>query len=276
MSGTGSEIGNDQYLLIIGAMKCATTSLFSYLAEHPAICPAAVKEPEYFSNQVRVHDTRNRIAAYAELWDFDPDRHAWAMEASTGYTKHEEPEAPGRVAAHGLRPRLVYAVRDPFARIESHYNFMRRHPDWRLPITHPDLVQTSNYFAHARAWTGLFGRDALLIVDYDELIRTPLVTVNRVCAFLDIAPMHAIADSSARNVTRRPKSAPERALRRVAPFLSRLPAGMKAPVRRVLEATRPQPARLTPAERAAVAETLAPDMARLHDGWGVDVARWGF
>jgi len=273
---TGTRIGNDRYFLIIGSMKCATTSLFSYLAEHPAICPASVKEPEYFSNQVRPHDTRNRIAAYDELWDFDPARHAWAMEASTGYTKHEEPGVPERVAAHGIRPRLVYAVRDPFARIESHYNFMRRHPDWQLPITHPDLVQTSNYFRQAQAWTRVFGREALLIVDYEELTGTPLATVNRVCAFLGIAPMDGIADSSARNVSKRPKSGAERALRRAAPFLSRLPAGVKAPVRHVLEATRPQPARLSPAERAAVAETLAPDMARLRDDWGVDVARWGF
>ncbi len=276
MTGTRTAIGNDRYFLIIGSMKCATTSLFSYLAEHPEICPASVKEPEYFSNQVRPHDTRNRISSYDELWDFDATRHAWAMEASTGYTKHEEPGVPERVAAHGIRPRLVYAVRDPFARIESHYNFMRRHPDWRLPITHPDLVQTSNYFRQAQAWTQVFGREALLIVDYEELTGTPLATVNRVCAFLGIAPMDSIADSSARNVSKRPKSGAERALRRAAPFLSRLPAGVKAPVRHVLEATRPQPARLSPAERAEVAETLAPDMARLRDEWGIDVARWGF
>ena len=36
-----SEIPKDRYALIIGAMKCATTSLFSYLAEHPAIAPAS-------------------------------------------------------------------------------------------------------------------------------------------------------------------------------------------------------------------------------------------
>lgn len=276
MPDTSTTIRDDQYFLIIGSMKCATTSLFSYLAEHPAVCPASVKEPEYFSRQERHHDTRNRISAYTDLWDFDPARHAWAMEASTGYTKHEEPGVAERVAAYGIRPRLAYAMRDPFARIESHYNFMRRHPQWQMPITHPDLVQTSNYFAHAEAWTEVFGREALLLIDYEDLTGEPLATVNRVCTFLDIAPMAEIADSSARNVSARPRSEAERVLRRAAPVLSRLPAGVKTPVRRLLETTRPQPVRLTLEQRAEVTETLAPDMARLHDEWGVDTARWGF
>ncbi len=277
MTADETVIGDDQYLLIIGSMKCATTSLFSYLAEHPAICPSSVKEPEYFSHQIRPHDTRNRIRSYSDLWDFDTVHHAWAMEASTGYTKHEEAGVPERVAASGIRPKLVYAIRDPFARIESHYNFMRRHPNWRLPITHPDLVQTSNYFRQAEAWTRVFGPEALLLIEYDELVRTPLQSVNRVCEFLRIAPMERIADTSARNVTARPKSGPERALRRVAPaFLSDAPNLVKAPLRRVLEATRPRNTQLTPVQRASVAEILAPDMARLQDQWGVDVSRWGF
>ena len=48
-SGIRPEIRPEQYALIIGAMKCATTSLFAYLAEHPAIAPSTVKEPEFFS-----------------------------------------------------------------------------------------------------------------------------------------------------------------------------------------------------------------------------------
>ena len=203
-------IRNDQYFLIIGAMKSATTSLFEYLAEHPQICASAVKEPEYFSTQQRAHDTRNRIAAYGDLWQFDPARHAYVMEGSTGYAKYEEPGVVAAIAASGIRPKFAYILRDPFARIESQYNFMRRKPQWRHAITDPELVQTSNYYRFASAYTREFGRDALLILDYDQLARDPLECVNLVCGFLGIAPMRALGNTDVHNAAPPIKSELER------------------------------------------------------------------
>ena len=59
------------------------------------------------------------------------------MEASTGYTKFDERGAAEAIHAYGLRPRLIYIVRDPFERIELHYNFMLQDPAWRRAITDP-------------------------------------------------------------------------------------------------------------------------------------------
>ena len=36
--------------IIIGAMKAATTSLYTYLKQHPDIFMASVKEPMFFNN----------------------------------------------------------------------------------------------------------------------------------------------------------------------------------------------------------------------------------
>ena len=269
-----SEIPQDRYALIIGAMKCATTSLFSYLAEHPAIAPAKIKEPEFFS---RNQGHRVQIARYQDLWDFDPDRHRYALEASTGYTKWGERGAAERIHAYGLRPKLVYVVRDPFVRIESHYNFMLQNPAWTRGITDENLVQTSNYYLYVADYARVFGRENLLILDYEALSADPHGTVNRACDFLGLAPVAVIADASARNVTALPKSFFERRLRRLAPALGRgAPEALKRPVRRALAALRPDKSRLTPAQRREIAATLAPDMARLGAEYGVDVARWGF
>jgi hypothetical protein len=269
-----SQIPNDRFLLIIGAMKCATTSLFSYLAEHAEIAPAAIKEPEFFS---RRQGHRAALARYEDLWSFDPDRHRYAMEASTGYTKFDERGAAEAIHAYGLRPRLIYIVRDPFDRIESHYNFMLQDPAWRRAITDPVLVLTSSYYLYIEDYSRVFGRENLLVLDYDALSSDPRGTVNRACAFLGIPGLDLIADSSARNVTELPRSRFERTLRRLAPGLGRgAPEALKRPVRQALAALRPDKARLTPAERRQVAETLAPDMARLAAEHGIDVARWGF
>jgi hypothetical protein len=270
-----SEIPEDRHLLIIGAMKCATTSLFSYLAEHPAIAPCSVKEPEFFSEH-QGHVAR--AARYQDLWDFDPARHAYAMEASTGYTKWPEQGVAERIHAYGIRPKLVYVVRDPFARIESHYNFVLHDPAWEARgMTHESLVQNSDYAAWADAYAAVFGAENLLLLDYAELVADPTRAVNRVAAFLGIAPMAAVADTSARNVTERPRSGLERRIRRLVPGLgSGAPEALKRPVRGLLAALRPEKGRMSPAERAEIAAYLAPGMARLGSVYGFDVAQWGF
>ena len=263
-------------MLIIGAMKCATTSLFSYLAEHPAIAPAKIKEPEFFS-QNQAHQAKAKVARYEDLWDFDPDLHRYAMEASTGYSKWSERGAAERIHAYGLRPKLVYVVRDPFVRIELHYNFMLQNSAWTRGITDENLVQTSNYYLYVSDYSRVFGREELLILDYERLSSDPLGAVNRVCEFLGLTPIEAITDDSARNVTALPRSSFERRLRRLVPGLGHgAPEALKRPVRRVLAALRPDKSRLTSAQRREIAETLAPDMVRLGTEYGVDVARWGF
>ena len=270
-----SDIPQDRYALIIGAMKCATTSLFSYLAEHPAIAPAKIKEPEFFS---RNQGHQAKLARYEDLWDFDLDLHCYAMEASTGYSKWDERGAAERIHAYGLRPKLVYVVRDPFARIESHYNFMLQNPAWTRGITDENLVQTSNYYLYVADYARVFGRENLMILDYEALSSDPHGTVNRVCGFLGLAPVALIADPSARNVTKLPKSSLERRLRRLAPAAlgHGAPEALKRLVRRAFAGLRPDKTRLTPAQRREIAATLAPDMARLRAEYGVDVARWGF
>ena len=273
--GRGATIAADRYALIIGAMKCATTSLFAYLAEHPAIAPAIVKEPEYFS---RHQGHRHPVARYEDLWpDFDPDRHRFALEGSTGYTKFHERGAAATIHAYGIRPRLLYIVRNPFERIESHYNFMRQDPAWRFAITDPSLVQTSNYWRFADEFARAFGRENLLLLEYETLSRDPRAAVNAACGFLGLEPLATLAAPEARNVTELPRSGLERRLRRLLPGLGGgAPEAVKAPVRRALAALRPDTSKLTPPERAQVRATLAPDMERLAAEFGVDVGKWGF
>jgi hypothetical protein len=74
----------DAFLIVIGGMRCGTTTLFSYLSRHPRICPCVLKEPNFFAERLVRHPPS---ATYEELWDFDPARHRYALEASTGYTK---------------------------------------------------------------------------------------------------------------------------------------------------------------------------------------------
>ena len=72
------------FLLIIGSMKCGTTSLFNYLATHPEISASKVKEPEFFTKK---SSWEKGFDFYTKLWDYDEENHKFALEASTNYSK---------------------------------------------------------------------------------------------------------------------------------------------------------------------------------------------
>ncbi|MGB0713626.1 MAG: sulfotransferase domain-containing protein [Gammaproteobacteria bacterium] len=266
----------DQYLLIIGAMKCGTTSLFDYLSGHPRICPARVKEPEYFSRQQGHGAT---IAHYDELWDFDPDQHSWAMEASTGYTKFPvEQGIPERIHAQGMRPRMIYLVRDPFARIESHYNFMLPQAGWDLPITHENLINTSRYHLQLTRFLDYFPLRDLLVLDFADLRDRPAELLARVYGFLDIDPTHAPRDFEVSN--------PTDTVEPLDVALKRAGIGSAAHLVpwRLKRALRPWirkwglsgKRRLSASERDTIRAALADDMASLQRDFAIDTAPWGF
>ncbi|MCZ6773756.1 MAG: sulfotransferase [Proteobacteria bacterium] len=105
--------------LIIGAMKCGTTSLFRILAQHPEIAPSREKEPEFFSDEAIF---ACGMDWYLDLWEWDPARHKIALEASTGYSK--TPFRPGvakRISeVENAKFRFIYMMRNPVDRIVSH------------------------------------------------------------------------------------------------------------------------------------------------------------
>ncbi|MCH8112407.1 MAG: sulfotransferase [Proteobacteria bacterium] len=70
--------------IIIGAMKSGTTTLFELLSQHPEIAPCREKEPFFFASEEKYAADED---AYQMLWDWDPNRHKIALEASTDYAK---------------------------------------------------------------------------------------------------------------------------------------------------------------------------------------------
>lgn len=63
------KIPQNAYLLIIGAMKSGTSTLYNHIAKHPQICPCIDhKEPEFFSSYQN-HGTK--VKKYEDLWKFN-------------------------------------------------------------------------------------------------------------------------------------------------------------------------------------------------------------
>lgn len=160
-------------LLIIGAQKCGTTSLHRYLDLHPDVHMAAEKELDFF---IADRAWANGADWYAARFRDDA---AVRGEASPNYTGWPVWDGvPERAAWLVPDARLVYLVRDPIERIESHY-LQRRLEDGARgdidavigdPADPRNLfVARSRYATQLERWLACFPQEQVLVLSAEEL-----------------------------------------------------------------------------------------------------------
>ncbi len=272
-----SEIPSNAYALMIGAMKSGTTSLYSYLAQHPQICECRIKEPEYFSRS-QSHGVEE--TSYEELWNFEDSIHRYVLDGSTGYTKYPKRKGvPERISRSGIDPLFIYILRDPFERIESHYNAARFNPDWKLSIMDGHLINTSNYFMQLERYREYFPKEKFLVLDFDQLKIDPQQVLLKVYDFLGI-DKDFIPESFERENPTRARNMWEviyEKFVRVAGINRYLPETLKRVGRKISSDTKPfKRITLTEEERESIFHLLKEDMLKLKSEYGVDICKWGF
>ncbi|MFY9345058.1 MAG: sulfotransferase domain-containing protein [Planctomycetota bacterium] len=209
--GTTGEVRGPDFL-IIGGVKCGTTSLYEYLCRHPQVLPAVWKEPDYFR-----FPERGRAWYLAHLPRIPPGEHFVGGEAST--CCFAMPEVRVRVRAEYPGVRLIAMVRDPVDKAISHCHHERQLGAESRPVEQAlaaelDLLETSprpweladRYWREHRGyvWLGMyayflagwlqtFPREQLLVLTLDELQAAPGPTMARVFAHLGL-PDHRADD----------------------------------------------------------------------------------
>lgn len=269
------------FLLLIGAAKSGTTSLFSLLEKHPEILGSTNKEPDYFCipRSTQAAD----FESYLNLWgDIGSSAHAkWLLEASTSYTKFPAIEnVPANILGSGISCKFIYIMRDPFKRIESHWQWNQADKNWSHAIDGIYLRSVSNYYLQLSRYIKYFPAENFHLLTLEELIASPQRSLAAIAQFLEIssAPFESIPLNN-ENVTQS-QSVGERFLLRAddAKLLLRLPRSIKNIGKYVLRASTPQAPRatLSSSQRKEIYEYLAPYMIRLAAEFGVNVAQWGF
>lgn len=101
---------------MIGAPKCGTTALASWLSEHPEIFVSNPKEPNYFNtlNHSRPNLT---LQQYEKLFYSADVRHKAVGEASTRYL--QSPSAIDKIIEHNPEALFIVCVRNPLDMIRS-------------------------------------------------------------------------------------------------------------------------------------------------------------
>ncbi len=198
-------------VIIIGAMKAGTTSLYEFMAGHEQIGVSAEKETDFF---IAEKNWRRGLDWYHNL--FRPGFRIYA-EASPNYTKRKLfSGVPERIA--GVIPdcKFIFLSRDPVKRAESHYRHaaqsgidVAKVQDLPGSRTLQNLVDASSYSAQLAPYLDLFPRESFLLLRFEDLIQDPAVALEQVSSFLGIAnawpDAGAVAKNSAETVARLPR-----------------------------------------------------------------------
>lgn len=190
--------------IVIGAMKCGTTTLAAQLGAQTGIFMTEPKEPYYFSDDP-IH--AKGAGWYAGLFA-DAAPGDIKGEASTHYTKRPElPETVTRMKAALPEVKLVYMIRDPMARIVSHYIHEWSQGVLSVPLaealdSHTPLVDYGRYGWQVAPYIEAYGRDAILLTSLERMKADPNGELRRVAAHIGFTGDVAwVEDQSAENVS---------------------------------------------------------------------------
>ncbi len=198
------------HFLIVGAQKSGTSSLYSYLCQHPSIHSATVKQVHYFdfhfaegNNWYRTHfPMRSKMAAGV------------TGEATPNYLVH--PWAAKRCRETLPEARLIFVLRNPIERAYSHFHHCVRHGledagtfeqaldresdrlagevDKMLAdetyrsdaLQHYSYMLRGEYMNDIERWLALFPREQMLFLSTEELLAEGQDEYNKITDFLGL------------------------------------------------------------------------------------------
>lgn len=193
--------------LIVGAANSGTTSLYTYLNQHPEVFLPALKEPHYFS-QIRpayeqrymrsyVTDERTYLGLFRKAAGYKA-----IGEASTSYLS--DPEAPVRIHGFAPKTKIIIILRDPVERAHSHYlmdvregrqnltfyealqeDWNRKKKGWGVSQLY---VELGLYAEQVKRYLQLFGPKQVLILMFEDLkgASSTKTALMRVLRFIDV------------------------------------------------------------------------------------------
>jgi hypothetical protein len=267
-------------LIIIGAMKCGTSSMHNYLDAHPEISMSRQKELNFFSF--------DRHWQRGEDWYGGHFSSAAAIrgESSPSYSKFPKvPNVPERMRTVIPSARFIYLVRDPVARIVSHHKHRLEVGKEKRSLNEAlsefegnQYVDCSRYYMQLQQYLCHFSRSQILVVGAEEMKENRHETLRDVFRFLNVdesvrSPRQdAIYHASKPHGLVRRTAERSRLGRRIRPYVPHSIvhwAATHGPKEREVV-----PPSLDRGLREALCDYLREDVERLRTQVGRDFAQW--
>lgn len=271
-------------LFVVGAPRAGTSSLWSYLDQHPAIFMSRLKEPHFFCGlKPSFVPTVRKESEYLRLFAGAAEGQLRG-EASPTYLL--DTEAPGAIARVSPEARILIMLREPVSRAYSAYWHKVRYGREERPFlevvkdqlaredsrsSKPTLVRTGLYAEPVLRYLDVFG-DRVLILIFEEFAADVRGHVRRVLEFLEVDP--APADRmrlEPRNVSALPRNLLVRRLYRSAGLRAGaariVPSALHPRIERILLSRMPTTG-MEPEARRLLEEVYASDRRELEQVLG--------
>jgi hypothetical protein len=208
-------------LFIVGAPKCGTTSLFTWLSEHPQVCGSNPKEPSFFIDpeteicQPQFNFRDSPISDYEQVFAHSSSEHKILFEASPYYMyQNVAIEAIPHLAS---QPKLIFLLREPAKRLLSVFEFSKNNcavftkdisfakfvdallnQDQAVPVKLTDYCQVRDanllqrelhqgeYIHYLLQWQNNCEPSRIKILLFEDLVKNPQVVLQELCDFLEI------------------------------------------------------------------------------------------
>lgn len=183
--------------IVIGAMKCATSTVCAYLEDHPQVFMVPRSEPRFFSEDARF---AQGTAWYESLFA-DRGEALVAGEGSNDYAAGAMyPQSAARMAAYRPDLKLIYMVRHPLERIASAWVQNRADMGDEIPPT-PDqavarlpdrFVDQSLYWKNLSRYRAHFPDAQIFLGFLEDLEADRRAFFARLTDFLGVPPHEAV------------------------------------------------------------------------------------
>lgn len=213
--------------MIIGALKCGTSSLHDCLAQHPHVIAPLHKEVQYFDSNLG-HGERWYRANFGKVGE-----RGLNLEHSPHYLFH--PEVPARARALVPDAKLIVLLRNPVRRAYWHYWHERdtRHEtltfeeaiaaepqrlaDGQAKLArgersaahqHFSYLARGRYAEQVRRWLQHYPRERLLVLRFEDLAANPTAVLERTLGHLGLPSLGTRIRLEPSNTRRYPAMAP--------------------------------------------------------------------
>jgi len=187
--------------IIIGCQRCGTTSLYTYLAQHPQILTPIKKEMDFFS----WHFDRGIDWYLAHFPPMPPGEQFLTGEASPSY--FDSREAPERLYSLFPEAKLIVLLRNPVDRAISQFyrltglnwearsldrvisdeiERLNQNPEYIIGEEPGNYLARGRYIEFIKNWRTFFPREQLLILKSEDFYAGAATTVKQVLEFLDL------------------------------------------------------------------------------------------
>lgn len=185
----------DIRFVLIGGMKCGSSSLYDEITAHPLIYSAPVKEPRLLALDGFLKSSQVQ-ARYNYFFRQCPDG-VICGDGSTHFSKYPEyPMSVNNVYEYLGRIPVVYIVRNIFERIESHYShdksagLINKNINISEAVrSYPPLINCSLYGQQIHRWEERFGKEFIYVCTLLDMQRDKERVLTDIWTLIGVPPI---------------------------------------------------------------------------------------